>query len=524
MSERSIWARVAILSLAAVMLAGVPYLLAWRWAPEGTRFAGFLLNPIDGFSYLAKMRQGADGGWLFRLPYANDPGDGVLLFIYPIFLGHLSRWLGTSLLPTYHAARLVAAAAMFAVAFIFLQRTVEPGRARWLAYLLVLFGAGQGWIAALAWGQTASDLWIAESMPFLSAYANAHFPLTAAAFLGLLALLARPERGRKRSRLLGAGMGFLLGAIQPFVMVVLAALLVGWLAWEWAAGGRRRGWIPDSHLMDKVWLAALAFLGAAPWMAYDLWISRVHAAISAWNAQNLTLSPALSEYVFGFGLLLPLALAGALRPEVHGRSQGRLLIAWAIGGLFLLYTPLPFQRRLSFMLYVPLAGLSALGLHHWLRGGRSFRLAAATLIAFSIPSQALILAAGLGGVRRGDPALVHLPGETEAYAWIEMNIPREEVVLASPETGNRLPAFADVRVLYGHPFETPHADTWRETVQELFAWVGDEAQGLEELNALGVHWVFYGRRERALGTPSWLAALSPAARFEDVVIYRLAEP
>jgi len=85
MSDRSVWTRVALLSLAAVILAGLPYLLAWRWAPEGTRFAGFLLNPIDGFSYLAKMRQGADGGWLFRLPYASDPGDGVLLFIYLSF-------------------------------------------------------------------------------------------------------------------------------------------------------------------------------------------------------------------------------------------------------------------------------------------------------------------------------------------------------------------------------------------------------------------------------------------------------
>ncbi|MCX8025139.1 MAG: hypothetical protein N3A60_08045, partial [Thermanaerothrix sp.] len=56
-------------SLLVLGLAGLPYILAALITPRERVFVGFLFNPIDGYSYLAKMYEGFQGEWLFRLPY-----------------------------------------------------------------------------------------------------------------------------------------------------------------------------------------------------------------------------------------------------------------------------------------------------------------------------------------------------------------------------------------------------------------------------------------------------------------------
>ncbi len=72
------WRLVLALSVGLVLLASVPYLLAYLVPPEHV-FSGFLFNPVDGNSYFAKMRQGLRGGWLFTLPYTAEPGAGVFV-------------------------------------------------------------------------------------------------------------------------------------------------------------------------------------------------------------------------------------------------------------------------------------------------------------------------------------------------------------------------------------------------------------------------------------------------------------
>src|SRR3990172_4331613 len=114
--------------LLTVVLA--PYLAAWRAQPSGFIFSGFLVNPTDGFSYLAKMRQGMGGSWLFHLPYAAEPGAGALLFLYYLLLGHIQRVLGAAPEVVYHGARVAATAGMLGAAYLFYPSTLAESRAR----------------------------------------------------------------------------------------------------------------------------------------------------------------------------------------------------------------------------------------------------------------------------------------------------------------------------------------------------------------------------------------------------------
>src|SRR3990172_738043 len=115
------------LSALALLLVNLPYLVAPSLTAPQSNFSGFLLNPIDGHSYLAKMRQGAAEPLEFRLPYAAEPGDGALLFVYYLVLGRVGSRVGLAPLTMVHSARVLGAAAMFAATYLFVKRILSPG-------------------------------------------------------------------------------------------------------------------------------------------------------------------------------------------------------------------------------------------------------------------------------------------------------------------------------------------------------------------------------------------------------------
>jgi hypothetical protein len=521
MRDNASWVLALGLSLAVVIAALAPYLIAGRLAHAGS-FSGFLINPLDGFSYLAKMRQGAEGSWSFRLPYCSEPGPGAFIFIFYLFLGNLARWLNVSLLPVYYTARVVTGFAMFILAYFFYSLVFEKKHLKWIATLLAMFGSGLGWLA-IPFGIQASDLSIPESIPFLTAYANAHFPFAAAVMLGAVLSVFKKDRFRLRS-VAAFTCGMSLGIVLPFSMISLAIGLGMWLIWE----GFHHGWNGLTGFFRKQRTHLLPYLalvvGALPWLIYDLWLARSHPSLSVWNAQNLTPSPPLIDYVIGYGLILILAVFGVMRTGALDQPRNRLFLSWALSNLILLYMPLNFQRRLTLGLFFPLAGLAALGLER-IAGERSkIRATVILLLILSVPSNLIVIGAGISSVQRQDPSVIHLQGELEGYAWTDENTPSGSLVLASPEIGNRLPAFADVRVLYGHPFETPYADTQRSLVESLYAWEGSIAEAIDLLDQLGIDYVFFGERERILGRPDWIEQLPLVFKSQGMEIYEVTAP
>jgi hypothetical protein len=374
-------------------------------------------------------------------------------------------------------------------------------------------------------GILAGDLWIPEAVPFLSAYANAHFPVAASALLGGTLVVAGGGGRMGRRALLAVVCGAALGAVAPFSLVSLVPVLAGWTVLEVIKGGGPVRWacMWSSQRNRVLPLLALAG-GAAPWLVYDVWISRTYPALAAWTLQNRTPSPPVLETLLGYGLILILALVGWALGKPHRRPEGRLLLSWAVLNGLLLYAPFPLQRRLMLGLFFPLAGLAAVGLQALAERGWRLRTTVALTLILAVPSNIVVVGAGLAGVRAGDQSLVLSAAEVEGYTWLDENVASQSLILAGPTSGNRLPAFADVRVLYGHPFETPNASAERALVERLYAGNWAEGEALQVLAKRGVDYVLYGPHEQQLGDPDWLRELPAVYRGLDVAIYRVVQP
>jgi hypothetical protein len=505
-------------SAAFLVIVLAPYLVAWRAQPSGFHFSGFLVNPIDGFSYLAKMRQGAEGSWLFRLAYAPEPGPGAFLFLYYLLLGHVQRLVGASPLLVYHAARLVGAAAMLAAAFLFYRVNLGPGSARRWAMALTAFGAGLGWIG-VALGRSAIDLWVPEAVPFFAALANAHFPLSAAAMLTALSALTAPTSPRLLRFGGAAAAGMMLGVVQPFAVIPVVVVGGLWLTWmnlrppvdAPSAGGQR-----DQRVAGVVFLAA-----SAPIIVYDVWVTRSHAALAAWAAQNLTPTPPVLDVVLGFGLVLVLAIAALVTERAADRGGGRILITWLVAGLLLAFVPFGLQRRMLLGVFFPMAALAGMTLARLAGAAGARSWLAYILFMLCLPSNLVLLTATIGGALTQQPEVVMRDSERTAYAWAANHLPSGALILAGDVSGNRLPAYADVRVVYGHPFETPMADESLRWVESIYGGRFSADESLAQLRDRSVDYVFVGPRERAMGALDWLMGLNRVYQIGDVAIYRV---
>lgn len=137
----------------------------------------------------------------------------------------------------------------------------------------------------------------------------------------------------------------------------------------------------------------------------------------------------------------------------------------------------------------------------------------------SLPSLLLVIVAGVSAAAAGEKTVTYTTQDIAAYDWIETEVEAGSLVLTDPLHGNRLPAFAHVRVLYGHPFETPDAEFWRAEVLSLLQWSDSEEGGLDLLGEYGVDWVLIELQD-ATAAPTWLDELSPTERFNGLMFFR----
>lgn len=223
--SRAEWRRVALFAVAVMLVTAIPYIIGALAAGAGWTFGGFAFGADDGYSYLAKMRLGARGDWLFTLRYTHEPHGGALLFLPYLLLGKLaalfvsppSASLPAALIIAFHAARIACGFALILVTYRFIAVFLRGPATRMLALVLIALGGGLGWPLALAgrgdWlGSLPVDFYVPEGYSFLILFGLPHLALARAALLGGLLLLLRASappsptlpplwgKGEKRTR------------------------------------------------------------------------------------------------------------------------------------------------------------------------------------------------------------------------------------------------------------------------------------------------------------------------------------
>jgi hypothetical protein len=267
---------------------------------------------------------------------------------------------------------------------------------------------------------------------------------------------------------------------------------------------------------------AWVFVCGVPLLLYDVWAVHIDPVLAGWNAQNLTPTPPLWDLILSLSPALLLALVGGWQVIRRGSSSASLLLIWAALGMVLISVPFGLQRRFMMGLFVPLVGLAGYGLNR-MAGWRVPRttIVAGLVLCLSLPTNLLLLLVAQHGVASHNLLLYLTRGEAQAMAWIEANTVSDALILCAPETGLFIPAHTGRRVIYGHPFETVDAEAQKAAVEQFFQ-SGDPAEAEEFLEDRAVDYIFFGPRERLLGTLPALPSLRLVYDSAGVQIYQVA--
>ncbi|HVO68899.1 MAG TPA: hypothetical protein VMT24_02570 [Aggregatilineaceae bacterium] len=537
--SRREWQRVILFASVVMLVTTLPYVIGWLSEGDQWQFGGFLFGVEDGYSYLAKMRLGARGDWLFTIRYTAEPHQGALLFLPYILLGKLtglfvstaSPDLPTALAVTFHIAQALCGFLLILVSYRFVAVFLRRPGSRLLALVLIALGGGLGWLLAILglghlFGSLPVDFYVPEGYSFLILFGLPHLALARSAMLVGFLLMSRavhvpgPPRLWLRWTLLAGLSWIVMGLCVPFYIAVVYLILGSWGLAAWIRW-RRFPWAP-------FWRATSAGLVVLPLLLYNSLVFATDDVLRQWSAQNQLPSPNPLHYVFGYGVLAVPAVA-ALRwawrkgaPE-HGAPY-LLLAAWLVMVPVAVYLPINVQRRLAEGVIVPLSILAVAGLRLMVPHRRQWKRAQAALLLLALPTSALLWLGGTFSALRPDRPLFHPRVELSAMDTLNQVAPRDAVVLCLKETGNYLPARTDLKAYVGHGPETLNAKEKETLAEQLFA--GDlDAEARRSLLS-SVDYVFFGplEQEHSGANRSWiegLTLLAPFAPDDPVVVYEV---
>ncbi|HYS03311.1 MAG TPA: hypothetical protein VET82_13275 [Candidatus Eisenbacteria bacterium] len=487
---------VLALILGAISL--VPYLLAYAWTPPGKHFAGFFFIADDATTYLAKMREGADGAWLWTDPYTSEAHRGVFLFAFYLLLGHLAALLHLPLVAAYHLARVTGGVALVLAVDRLARRLLAPDLRR-LAVVLTMLAAGLGFVAqtlgtpgVLGMRLEALDLHLPELTGWYSLLAIPHFAwATTLIVLALIGLLDLQKRPAIRPLLLTGLWLTALAAIHPQMIPVLAIIWAAYrlVRWRWRARPAARSLLAE----------AAAFAIPIPLLLYNAWVLYTDPTIALWAKQWKHQAPNILSLLISLGL--PLA-AAAYAMALTWRRRDRelaLLAVWPPLVIALLYLPnvANIQRRLLDALYVPLGFLAAVGLRallaRWPR--RAARLERILVPLFCL-SSALVLAIALRFASGVYPEIYLSADQVQAMNWLSTHHERADRVLSSPGDGLYIPAWSGVPVYVGHYSETLDYFGKIRTADAMLQATTPPAQLRSFFHDNGMTLLYWGPQER----------------------------
>jgi hypothetical protein len=489
-------------SVVTLLVVQLPYVVAYLTAPPHLVFSGALANIHDVNSYLAEIRMGMGSSWLFHDLYTPEPHPAGPLFLFYTGLGKGAAILGLAPDVIYALARPVCGLALLATLYWFLTILLAERQQRQIAFLLLCFSSGLGWLLLLfgeptILGEMAPDLWVPEAITFLTLLTFPHFALaTTLILIAFGGLLIAFHTGRTWPALGAALACFAQAWLHPFNLAVIYAVMAAYLAWLMTVQRRL--------LWQQIGQFAFCLVLSLPVVLYlQFGVIAPNPVFQGWMEQNIMPSPNPLACIVGYGLLLPLALLGAARII---RASGRIdpfPLLWMGVGMVLLYLPFDTQRRFLEGMHIPICVLAALG---WSASYARLRhrricaiLVSGLLLAGLVTSNAVNWASSVFiGLSHRQQNYIY-DYDVEAFAWLANHSQPTDTVLSSTLTGSFLPAWAGNRVVSGHWAQTINLPEKQKRLQQFFDISISTEQREAIIEQYGVIYLFYGPNEQELG-------------------------
>ncbi|MFA6304634.1 MAG: hypothetical protein WCV73_04400 [Patescibacteria group bacterium] len=501
-----------ICAIVVLFLSTLPVLTGFMLAHGQIYTDRVYLGGADKMVYLSQIEEVSQGHWLLHNLYT---AERQIPYLSPLWLvlGLLAGLFKLAPLLVFHLVRILFGAIFLFLVYYLLLKIFTESFWRKTSFLIVGLSSGLGvftvfrpWTDANMVRYFGSDIWFSEGNSFLTL---AHSPLFILSQIILLVIFGwLINRLSKAGWLESALMGlliFFLGIIHPYDLVIVGAVGgVWWLVKIILA--KRFLWREFFKLLILLINALLA-------VGYFFYLINSSPAFGGWFDQNITLSPGLINYLIGYGLLVPFFILGVKPALKSGNKYLYFLTVWGAVAWFLLFLPLPSQRRFGNGMHIPMAIIAVYGTYWVWQSIKNSRViiylqkifvwqTILQIIFFVLISSSLFSVGAKLAMQSYYQKNIYLqPSEANALLWLKNNIDKNSVILSEHLVGNFIPAFTGRFVYLGHGHQT---NRWSEKMvkveQWFFATNNDDAQKSSWLMAEGIDYVYFGLNEKTLGS------------------------
>jgi hypothetical protein len=281
-------------------------------------------------------------------------------------------------------------------------------------------------------------------------------------------------------------------------------------------------------VLISVWPALQAFYIT---QADDVW-KGVLAQFG--NAGAWTPPPYLLPILMGVQWLLAIWALDIKTPWRERDDTHLFIMAWFLSHFILIYIPLNFQIHLLSGWQVVTAVLATIGLYMrvlpWLQKRfqkipreRLALYASAALLLAVIPVNVYLIGWRFIDLRRAENPFYLRKTEVAALDYLESQVKSNDVVLASLDIGQFVPALTGARSFLGHWAQTLDYYGKEDMVNAFFNPATPDADRENTLRQYHVSYVFYGPEEIELGSfdPASASYLTEVFKEGDTKVYKV---
>ncbi|HSM24671.1 MAG TPA: hypothetical protein VK856_07410 [Anaerolineaceae bacterium] len=471
----------------------LPMFVGYLRSDNEVSFGGLIFNPIDGYSYLAKMQQGASGEFSFQLPYTPEENGTVFIFTFYILMGHISRIFGIDIPIMFHIFRIGISLLFFFSLEPLLKKLFHDEDIFFKsAYISLLFGGGLGWIY-FVFGDLPIDFWVSEAFIFLSSLSNPHFILSFLIISVLLKLMF-DEKNNIKSMVIHFLLSIILTSVSPFAAIIFCFVLLINLIQN-----RNNFRLKMKNLLS---FAIPAFLLGG----YQYITIKNDPILRAWDTQNVTLTPGILNLFFGLspfliGIIVFMVLN--IKKKIQISKPIWLMIIWIFFALVMVFIPFNLQRRFLVVIYLPIT------IVFWNLAKSYFHLKQTplkkvlpTIILGSVFLSNLIIFAGsTTAINNQDEIFFINKNVISAFDWMDQNLEDNSIILSNEPHGLVIPAFGHYRVVYGHPFESIRAEEMKMKVNDFWVDQMSEENAKKFITENNVGYIFCEYEKTINGCP-----------------------
>ncbi len=526
---------IVILAVLLIIVTTLPYLYGYLTAPKNTYFlAVSTLNRVDYPNYFSYIEQAKSGHWLFKDLYTTETQPRIILNLFFLTLGLIAKAFHLSALQIFQASRIILIPVFLFIFYVFISFLFKKKQKRKICLFLVCFSSGLGvWFLPLLSNflprQQPMDLWPPEAITFLTLYTNPLFifSLILIVLIFFLMLLALENKNYKYALIAGL-LGLFLFQVHPYHFpTVFLVLSLFWLILFFKE--KQINWLFFKYCL-------ILFIVSLPSLFYYWWLSSTHwltiHRIS--QAAPAGFTPPWFSFLIGYGLLIPLVLIGIYNLLKCGKINKAtlFLITWLGAQIFLIYSPLPLQRKMSEGLHLIICILATSGiffLYQELKKRISYQKLKLFKNKFlwSILFFFLFFSSNIFIVAKD---LTYFPypyfsvpeGIIEAMTWLKKNSSEESRILSRYDlrAANLIPAFAVRKTYVGHGVETIDFKKKKQETSWFFETNNHDQEKQAFLKTNKIDYLFFRKENNEVFQPQKKEYLEEIFENKKVSIYQ----